>query len=152
MAGKITAATSGYTYEAKTDLVVLECPTCHITYAIPARLHEQAEKYNRAEWPNNTLGWYCPSGHYLSFPGKNEEQLLRDRLEAEKNERARVASERDQAEASAKAQRGAATRARNERDASRRRHAAGVCPCCGRTFKQLQRHMASKHPDYEVPS
>lgn len=22
------------------------------------------------------------------------------------------------------------------------------CPCCNRTFQNLQRHMTSKHPDY----
>jgi hypothetical protein len=27
--------------------------------------------------------------------------------------------------------------------------ANGVCPCCNRTFQNLARHMAGKHPDYE---
>lgn len=145
----ITAADSGYVYEGTIDLSVKECPTCHITYAIPLRLDEAARQYNRAEWPNNTLSWYCPNGHPLSYIGRNEEQRLRDRLKREQEERARVSAERDQAAASAKAQRGAATRARNERDHSKQRHAAGVCPCCNRSFKQLRQHMAEKHPDYD---
>lgn len=24
----------------------------------------------------------------------------------------------------------------------------GVCPCCNRTFVELARHIATKHPDY----
>jgi uncharacterized protein (UPF0212 family) len=24
----------------------------------------------------------------------------------------------------------------------------GVCPCCNRSFAQLRRHMAAKHPEY----
>lgn len=31
---------------------------------------------------------------------------------------------------------------------TRNRIANGVCPCCDRSFTNLQRHMASKHPDY----
>ena len=27
---------------------------------------------------------------------------------------------------------------------------AGVCPCCNRSFPNLQRHMAAKHPDGKV--
>lgn len=30
----------------------------------------------------------------------------------------------------------------------RNRAAAGVCPCCNRTFEQLGRHMTTKHPEY----
>ena len=30
----------------------------------------------------------------------------------------------------------------------KKRAAAGVCPCCNRTFKQLARHMERKHPNY----
>lgn len=26
--------------------------------------------------------------------------------------------------------------------------AAGKCPCCGKTFKLLQKHMANKHPQH----
>lgn len=39
------------------------------------------------------------------------------------------------------AARGQVTRLKN-------RAAAGVCPCCNRTFHQLVRHMAAKHPDF----
>lgn len=30
----------------------------------------------------------------------------------------------------------------------RKRVGNGVCPCCNRTFGNLQRHMATKHPDH----
>lgn len=30
----------------------------------------------------------------------------------------------------------------------RRRVGNGVCPCCNRTFSNLQRHMKSEHPDH----
>jgi hypothetical protein len=30
----------------------------------------------------------------------------------------------------------------------KKRAVAGVCPCCNRHFRELERHMASKHPKY----
>lgn len=151
MSNVITAATSGYVYEGSIDLVVKECPTCHITYAIPEQLDEAAQKYNRAEWPNNTLSFYCPNGHSLSYPGRNEEQLLRRRLDAAKDHNATLTARLDQTEASRRANKAAATRARNERDRILQRIKGGVCPCCNRSFKNVRRHMASQHPDYEIP-
>lgn len=29
-----------------------------------------------------------------------------------------------------------------------KRSAASACPCCKRTFRQLARHMAAKHPEH----
>lgn len=36
----------------------------------------------------------------------------------------------------------------------RKRVGNGICPCCNRTFGNLQRHMATKHPDHAaaIPS
>lgn len=31
---------------------------------------------------------------------------------------------------------------------TKNRIAKGVCPCCSRTFLDLQRHMQTKHPDF----
>jgi hypothetical protein len=39
-----------------------------------------------------------------------------------------------------RAQKGATTRAK-------KRAVAATCPCCGRSFSQLRRHMAAKHPE-----
>ena len=30
---------------------------------------------------------------------------------------------------------------------AKKRHRAGLCPCCNRQFQDLVRHMASKHPE-----
>lgn len=136
-------------FEGATELAVLTCPVCAITYAIPQQLKESAQKYNRTTEPRNHWSWCCPMGHVLSFPGKNREQQLRDDLDRERSRSGRMAAQRDQARASAKAHKGAATRARNQRDRIGKRVKAGVCPCCNRTFKQLRRHMKSQHPDFE---
>lgn len=134
--------TRGSTIGGATALVVEECPTCGVVYAIPQALKEKGLRHKR----NASL--YCPNGHCWHYLGKTHAQELeelRDRVAFER-------SQRDQVEAQLVAQRGATTRARNERDRLKQRAAAGVCPCCHRTFKQLAAHMRTKHPDYPEES
>jgi len=121
----------------ESDATVLEvddCCVCGVMFALPARLLANRRKQGGS--------FYCPNGHSLMF-SKPENERLREQLQAEKDRAARLAAERDQAEASLKAQKAATTRAR-------RRSAAGTCPCCGRTFQQLVRHMKAKHPEHAV--
>jgi ssDNA-binding Zn-finger/Zn-ribbon topoisomerase 1 len=139
----ITRARSGYTYAGDTDLSVMTCPSCGITYAIPQTLKENAYKKG-----NYQIMWHCPNGHELGYgQGETERQRKRaDEAEARaKRAQQRAEAERDlreHTERQLSAQRGATTRAK-------KRHAAGVCPCCKRSFVQLKRHMETKHPDYK---
>lgn len=120
-------------------LVVSVC-WCGMRHAIPSELDNfQQRQHDNGE---RVTSIYCPLGHTYVPSGKGEAQRLRERLESEKNRSARLSAQRDQAEASARAHKGHATRAK-------KRAAAGMCPCCNRTFKQLTRHLASQHPDYE---
>ncbi len=90
-------------------------------------------------------------GHSWHYSGLKEEQRLRLQLERSRNRAARLTAQLDQSEASRRAHKAAATRARNERDRVLARIKAGVCPCCNRSFKNVRRHMASQHPDFEIP-
>ena len=116
-------------------LTITDCPTCGVVYAVPDGLIIQAKRHRK------TRDLYCPNGHNWHYLGETPEQKAK-RLE---EELARERAEHDQAMAHQRAQ---TTRARNERDRLKKRAAAGVCPCCNRTFQQLARHMKSKHPDY----
>ena len=69
--------------------------------------------------------------------------MLRRRL---RQAEARETHERDQREAAERslaAQRGVTTKLRKQ-------IAAGVCPCCHRSFQNLRRHMDGQHPDFAV--
>lgn len=95
--------------------------------------------------------FYCPNGHSQSYVGKSHEQRAKEaeaELRKEKQRRewaehnAKNAREdAQQAEYRRRAEKAAKTRIKN-------RVAKGVCPCCNRTFQDLQRHMTTKHPDY----
>lgn len=92
--------------------------------------------------------WYCPNGHPRYYPGENKlerEQRLRQRAErAAANAQESARSHRAEAEL----QRRKAAAARGQVTKVKRRVGKGVCPCCNRSFVDLARHMAGKHPDY----
>lgn len=93
--------------------------------------------------------WYCPHGHSQVFAkGESDAEKLRrerDRLlqrVAERDDEVRRQKElRASAERRVSAARGQITRLKN-------RAAAGVCPCCNRSFTNLLRHMHSQHPGF----
>lgn len=134
------------TLEYTETLVVKHC-WCGIPHAVPWNLADKQQRDHDAG--KTPKGIYCPLGHVWVPSGEPKTERLQRELDREKERRARAIADRDQALASERAQRGAATRARNERDRVRKRAKAGVCPCCKRTFKALAAHMKTKHPDYD---
>jgi hypothetical protein len=114
-------------------LVALTCWVCGVHFAVPAVYERTREEDGKT--------FYCPNGDKISY-GPSLLEQERDRV---KRAEARVVHERDQrqaAERSAAAYKGQVTRLKT-------RAAAGVCPCCNRSFPQLRRHMETKHPDYK---
>lgn len=120
------------------EMKSLDC-WCGLPFSMPTRLWDSCYE--------NGQTFYCPLGHSnvvrerLSEKYRRERDRLQQRL-AEKDDRIRSEREaREQAERSVSAYRGQVTKLK-------KRASAGVCPCCNRTFVNLQRHMSNKHPDY----
>jgi hypothetical protein len=124
------------TYSKYITLEELTCGNCGITFAVPQNW--------LAERRENGGGFTCPNGDARVFL-KSELDKVREKLEAEQRRVILIRNERDAAERHASAMKGQVTRIKN-------RAKAGVCPCCNRSFVQLQRHMKSKHPDFEPSS
>jgi phage/plasmid primase-like uncharacterized protein len=109
---------------------------------IPDALFDAAKRSEK-------VGFYCSYGHPLVFmEGESDLDKMRrerDRLAqqlAQRDDRIREEREaRETAERRAAAARGLVTKIKN-------RVGHGVCPCCNRTFSDLARHMAGKHPGY----
>lgn len=131
----------GYTYAGDTDLEVLTCPVCGVTYGIPSAMQRNA--YDKGE---GAIQWFCPNGHQLGYHGPSEAQKAREKAENQARwAEQRLKAERDlraHTERQLAAQKGQTTKAR-------KRAAAALCPCCNRSFVQLRRHMEAKHPDYD---
>lgn len=121
--------------EVIVEFTPMTCPIagCGVTYAL--------DEAFRALRRRDKGTWYCPNGHSLWYGDAiaNDQQKLRDA-------KAREVALRDQLEAAARD--AEAARAALLRD--RQRFVNGVCPCCNRSFDNVRRHMASKHPDYDA--
>lgn len=143
----MAATTQGitFTHAENTELEIRICPTCGITYALPARV--VADRRAKAG------SWYCPNGHTLSFKesdadrARKEAAQLRKKLDDEKQNaewwktRSQAAQKAaDHQESRANGYKGALTKVKKR-----------VCPCCSRCFVDLGRHMQSKHPTFAEP-
>lgn len=128
------------TIEHKITLNLFECTECTAHIA----LTKDFERVLRDSHKN----FYCPNGHAQHFPAESEAERLRKALYQSELEKARLSQKASAAQTERDAM--ALKQERLEREAARlkKRAAEGVCPCCTRTFSQLQRHMKAKHPQY----
>lgn len=115
------------------DITILHCGNCGISFGVPVGFYKQRR--------HDGVTWYCPNGHPRVFRGETEEAKLQRQLESARAHRDRLQAENYHLENQRRAQKGATTRLKN-------RIAAGVCPCCTRTFQNLERHMTSQHPGW----
>lgn len=114
---------------------------CGIRHAIPEELYIEARDRGQRV--------YCPLGHVWVF-GNTTQQELEKAQQKLADERRRVQATREllaQEERSHAATRGHVTRKKKQLAKVR----AGVCPVdgCHRHFTNLDRHIATKHPDYQ---
>lgn len=116
-----------------TELEVLTCSECGIVFAVPAWWAQARREDHR--------GWKCPNGHGRVFLGETEEEKLRAKLDAARDREATLRYQRDHEARSARAYRGQVTRVK-------KRFAKGNCPCCGKHFEDLHKHMKNQHPQY----
>lgn len=131
------------TFSLSTNFVTEECNSCGVQFAVTEAFQK---KRLEVRGPNNPF--YCPNGHKIWYIGKSAEDLQRERaeqlqrqLEAADNRLKAAREARERADRQAAAARGQVTKIKN-------RVSHGVCPCCNRTFENLQRHMASQHPTF----
>lgn len=118
-----------------TEFKPVTCGECGGTYALPERyVRQKREKGGFWNCPFCRVGW----GYTLreSKVSRLERELSRERAAHDQTR-----ADRDYRERRRRAEKAAKTRLKT-------RIANGVCPCCGRSFQNLRRHMASKHPEF----
>jgi hypothetical protein len=104
------------------------CCVCGIPFGMPRWLDEQRREDGKS--------FFCPNGHDQIFSRSTKEELAEARR--------RLAS----LEEDLRVERMARKEAETENARQSKRSAAGVCPCCHRSFVQLARHMKTKHPEH----
>ena len=122
----------------KGELTVTTC-WCGMAHAVPTELREY--QLRQHENGGKVPDIFCPLGHAHVPAGKSQVEIEREmRQRAEM----RLTATRDQLESEKRshvATKGQLTKAR-------KRIGKGVCPCCNRHFTNVERHMATQHPDY----
>lgn len=125
-------------YVGTETLVVVKC-WCGTRHAVPKSLRkEQLRRHDEGESP---MSVYCPLGHSHVPSGTPKHELIEQQLQRERARHDQTRAELRTTEARRRATKAAHTR-------TKRRVGNGVCPCCNRTFQNLQRHMESQHPEY----
>ena len=128
----------GRTLEYTERLTVTTC-WCGMAHAIPTTLYDFVHRKHDQE--NEEHFVYCPLGHKWTPAGKSKLDIERERVARQQelldNERAARRAAEDQLTAATRENKRVAQRVAN-----------GVCPCCKRSFVQLAKHMANKHPEF----
>lgn len=135
----ITTRIGSFFYSAGIDtrFLVTDCASCGVVFAIAENL------YDRRRADKGTF--YCPNGHTMTFGESDADRerkradLLERRL-ANRNEDIRSAY----ADLTITKRRLAASKGQLTK--VKKRAVAGLCPCCSRSFVDVRRHMANKHP------
>lgn len=118
-------------------LVVMTC-WCGINHAVPSDLRNFQQ---REHDDGRSYFIYCPLGHQHTPAGQSRAQRLTAQLDAEQTRTRRLREEVERERRSHSATKGQITKLK-------RRIGKGVCPCCNRHFANVERHMATQHPDY----
>ena len=137
-----------------TKLAGITCPSCGGVYAIAAEYKEEAQRLGSFQ-----KCWTCPYCKTERGYGESAHSREKKRLEAELAAAKNSALVNASHAAKAREQRDSALKEaehfRHSRDGvkgvlakERKRVGNGICPCCNRSFSNLQRHMHTQHPDY----
>jgi ssDNA-binding Zn-finger/Zn-ribbon topoisomerase 1 len=122
----------GYTFTEETTLVAMTCPSCGVKYAMPQVMRDNKESVGGS--------WFCVNGHSLTYTETEIKRLRREleqkRLEVVRQQENYFAEQRRH------------ERTTKQLRSLKKRTAAGVCPCCKRSFSQLARHMHTKHAEF----
>lgn len=130
------------TFYETTTYATITCGAdgCGVQYALSKEFRDERVKDHGT--------FYCPNGHRRHYAGRNEAEELQRKLDeqGERFERERQSHQRTERSRKLLARQRAA--AKGQVTKIKNRLANGICPCCNRTFKNVARHMQSKHPDY----
>lgn len=122
----------GETLTEFVDMVLEECYSCGTPFMIPKRM--------KAALLNSKQPFYCPNGHGQHYVGKTEAEKLKEKLDA-------LQKEKEQQHEDLQNKWLDALGEKQKLEKQLKRVHKGVCPCCNRSFVNLQRHMKTKHPE-----
>ena len=127
-----------------TQLTAQTCPDCGGVYAIAQEYKDEARKKGGFK-----QCWTCPYCKTVRGFGEGEADRLRAQIAELERSRKWEEQQRLNAEREANHFRKSRDGIKGALAKERKRVGNGVCPCCNRTFVNLQRHMVTKHPKHQ---
>ena len=122
-----------------TKLTTIICCKCKTVFAMDEIINRVALERREA------MSFFCPNGHSQSYiTGETETDRLRRERDSLKQQQARLIEERNEAVKASDA-------AKKSERALKKRVKNGTCPCCQRTFLNMQEHMTKMHPEFVGP-
>lgn len=125
-------------------LTVVTC-WCGIRHGVPDELRRAQQTQHN--W-GKQMSIFCPLGHEHVISGESEATRLKRELESERNRTAAERAKHDQTKAELKSVERQKSAVKGQLTKTKNRIAAGVCPCCNRTFQNLARHIQGQHPEF----
>lgn len=122
-----------------TTYVIETCCNCGMPFAFTAEF--KAERKRKGDT------FYCPNGHPQHYVESDEARHKRE-VEELNRKLANREWELQMATSATISLKRQLTGTKNKLKKVEARVSHGACPCCNRQFKNLQRHMESKHSDY----
>lgn len=121
----------------QSELLIAHKCSCGVHFGLPESFYNARKKDHKT--------FYCPNGHSRYYPGKTEEERLKEQLAGTRKwaeeDRQSLMQQRDRASRQAAAHKGNVTKLK-------KRAAAGMCPVCNRSFSALLSHVANQHPGF----
>jgi hypothetical protein len=115
------------TFQETISLTKIDCGMCGASYAINERFRQKCEQEGHS--------WTCPYCKCVwGYTNNNENSRLKKELEQKQRDLTAAKCETLRQE-----------QLREKAEKKLRRVHNGVCPCCKRSFQNLQRHMATVH-------
>lgn len=114
----------------------ITCCTCNVPFMVPDHMKRRLREAGDTFW--------CPAGHAQSYK-ETEIMRLRKMVEAANRSKTELVAQLTDTQAALSTREEQLKRERAAAKKANARIHAGVCPCCNRTFKNLARHMATKH-------
>lgn len=120
------------TYNETVTMITEICCNCGVAFGMPSDLRKVLKA-------DTNKYFYCPNGHAQHYT-KSTESILKDKIESERQKH-QEELERMQNRLLDE------LNAKNKLEKQLKRVRQGTCPCCNRSFSNLERHIKTKHPD-----
>lgn len=127
-------------HEFTVELTTINCGECGGTYAINERYRQQ--KATEGGY------WNCPYCRCGWGYGESENARLKKELDQERKRKEWAQQEARNANQKAEHERRVGLGYKGALVKTKKRIGKGTCPCCKRHFSNVERHMATQHPEY----